>query len=330
MTKQQGDAVVAGAVNGEGALTLSVTRTGEATTLSQIMRLVEEAQASRSRFQVLADRAAYWLVIIAIGASLPTVVAWGFLGSDGITFAVARAVTVLVIACPHALGLAIPLVTMNATSVSAKNGILVRNREASNGDGTSALSLWTRPARSQRADSLWPRSPVMASVKLKPSILAAGVERASEHPLAKAIVDSATDRRLTVAHASGVVAVPGQGLEGKIDGRTVRVGRPEWAAELGVEVPPPLSQALDRADRRGESAVVLMDEGRAVAVLAMARQDPGHGHRHDRAVARAWSDAGDDARATPRPSPPPWPPNSASTATTPVCCPKTRPVSYES
>ena len=124
--KTAGDEVVAGAVNGEGALTVIITRTGDETTLSQIMRLVEEAQASRSRFQVLADRAAYWLTIIAVGVSLPTLGGWLLFGSSGATFAVARAVTVLVIACPHALGLAIPLVNVNATALSARNGILVR------------------------------------------------------------------------------------------------------------------------------------------------------------------------------------------------------------
>ena len=270
VTKQLNDEVVAGSVNGEGALTLTVIRTGEATTLSQIMRLVEEAQASRSRFQVLADRAAYWLVIIAIGVSLPTVIAWGLLGSAGITFAVARAVTVLVIACPHALGLAIPLVTMNATSISAKNGILVRNREAFERgwnirfvalDKTGTLTEGRFVISQVTADGL---------EEAEGLSMAAAVERASEHPLAVAIVDAAAARGLTVAHGPNVIAVPGQGLEGKIDGKFVRVGRPEWAAELGVEVALPLRKALERADQRGESAVVVMDEQRAVAVLALA------------------------------------------------------------
>ena len=270
VTKQLGEEVVAGSVNGEGALTLTVTRTGEATTLSQIMRLVEEAQASRSGFQVLADRAAYWLVIIAIGVSLPTVLAWGLLGASGITFAVARAVTVLVIACPHALGLAIPLVTMNATAISAKNGILVRNREAFERgwnigfvamDKTGTLTEGRFVVAQVTADGLGEAEALM---------LAAGVERASEHPLATAIVEAATERGLTVVPGSGVTAVPGQGLEGKIDGKLVRVGRPEWAAELDVDVTPTLREALQRADQRGESAVVVMDDERAVAVLAMA------------------------------------------------------------
>ncbi len=270
VTKQKGDEVVAGAVNGEGALTLTVTRTGEATTLSQIMRLVEEAQASRSRFQVLADRAAFWLVIVAVGVAVPTFLAWGLFGAAGISFAVARTVTVLVIACPHALGLAIPLVTTNATSISAKNGILVRNREAfERGWNIGFVAL-------DKTGTLTEGRFVVAQVttdglsESEGLALAAGVERSSEHPLATAIVDEATGRGLTVAHGAEIAAVPGQGLEGTIDGRVVRVGRPEWAADLGVEMTPTLEESLKSADQRGESAVVVMADGRAVAVLSLA------------------------------------------------------------
>jgi P-type Cu2+ transporter len=130
VVKKISDEVVAGAVNGEGALTIKVTRTGDRTTLSQIMRLVEEAQASKSQYQTLADRLAYWLTLIAIGVSTLTFIVWLSIGTGGLTFAINRAVTVLVITCPHALGLAIPLVTINATAMAAKNGILVRDRAA--------------------------------------------------------------------------------------------------------------------------------------------------------------------------------------------------------
>ena len=270
VTKQQGDEVVAGAVNGEGALTLTVTRTGDATTLSQIMRLVEEAQASRSRFQVLADRAAFWLVIVAVGVAVPTFLAWALFGAAGISFAVARTVTVLVIACPHALGLAIPLVTTNATSISAKNGILVRNREAfERGWNIGFVAL-------DKTGTLTEGRFVVSQVttdglnEAEALALAAGVERSSEHPLAAAIVDEATERGLTVAHGAEIAAVPGQGLEGKIDGRIVRVGRPEWAADMGVEMTPTLEESLKSADKRGESAVVVMADERAVAVLSLA------------------------------------------------------------
>lgn len=270
VTKQPGDEVVAGAVNGEGALTLSVTRTGEATTLSQIMRLVEEAQASRSRFQVLADRAAFWLVILAIGVSLPTLIAWGLLGSAGITFAVARTVTVLVIACPHALGLAIPLVTMNATSVSAKNGILVRNREAFERGWNIGFVAMDKTGTVTEGRFVVAKVTAARLSEAEALTLAAGLERASEHPLAKAIVTAATESGLTVAHGSEVTAMPGQGLEGMIDGRLVRVGRPEWAADLDVEMTTPLREALQEADQRGESAVVVMDDEHAIAVVALA------------------------------------------------------------
>ena len=270
VTKQEGDEVVAGAVNGEGALTLTVTRTGEATTLSQIMRLVAEAQASRSRFQVLADRAAFWLVIIAIGVAVPTFVAWGLIGAAGISFAVARTVTVLVIACPHALGLAIPLVTTNATAVSAKNGILVRNREAFERGWNIAFVALDKTGTLTEGRFVVAQITTEGVSESEALVLAAGLERSSEHPLATAIVDAATDRELAVAHGSEVKAVPGQGLEGKIDGRLVRVGRPEWTADLGVEVAPSLREALQRADQRGESAVAVMTDHRAVAVMALA------------------------------------------------------------
>jgi len=268
--KNAGDEVIAGAVNGEGALTVRVTRTGDATTLSQILRLVEEAQASRSRFQVLADRAAYWLTIVAVGVSVPTFVVWAVFGTSGITFAVARAVTVLVIACPHALGLAIPLVNMNATGISARNGILVRNREAFERgrnirvvafDKTGTLTEGRFAVSAVTTDGLQ-RDAVLA--------LAAGLERASEHPLATAIVEAAGEANATATGAVSVTAVPGHGLRGTINGRALRIGRPEWAIELGIEFSPPLDEALSIADRRAESAVVLMGDDTVLGVIAVA------------------------------------------------------------
>ena len=268
--KRLGDEVIAGAVNGEGSLSVTVTRTGDATTLSQIMRLVDEAQASRSRFQVLADRSAYWLVIIAVGVSVPTFVYWALFGAEGITFAMARAVTVLVIACPHALGLAVPLVNVNATALSARNGILVRNREAFERgrnirfvafDKTGTLTEGRFVVSNVAGDGADPEHALS---------MAAALERASEHPLAAAIVEAAGDAGIAVTIAASVTAVPGQGVEGKIDGRLLRVGRPEWAADLGVEMAEGLAQALAAADGRGESAVVLMDDRQALAVLSLA------------------------------------------------------------
>ena len=178
--------------------------------------------------------------------------------------------TVLVIACPHALGLAIPLVTMNATSVAARNGILVRNREAfERGWNIGFVAL-------NKTGTLTEGRFVVAQItadgldESEALSLAAAVERAYEHPLATAIVDTAAERGIAVSQGSEVTAVPGQGLEGTVEGHTVRVGRPEWAVQLDVHMTPILEEALDRADERGESAVVVMSDGRAVAVLALA------------------------------------------------------------
>ena len=265
-----GDEVIAGAVNGDGALTVEISRTGDATTLSQIMRLVEEAQNSRSRFQALADRAAYWLTIIAIGVSAPTFLAWLVFGGGGITFAVARTVTVLVIACPHALGLAIPLVNMNATAVSARNGILVRNREAFERgrniefvafDKTGTLTEGRFVVTSVATDGLTPDEALAE---------AAALERASEHPLAQAVLDAAEEAGVDALGAEEVSAVPGYGVEGSVDGRRLRIGRPEWLAEMEIIPGPAISEALAAADRRGESAVVLLTERKALAVIVMA------------------------------------------------------------
>lgn len=268
--KIEGDEVVSGAVNGEGALTVTVTRTGDDTTLSQIMRLVADAQASRSRFQVLADRAAFWLTIIAIGVATPTLVAWLVFGTSGVTFAVARAVTVLVIACPHALGLAIPLVNVNATAISARNGILVRNREAFERGRSIRFVAFDKTGTLTEGKFVVARTTADGIDEGEAISMAAAIEASSEHPLAAAIVADAERRGVPRLAGSDVVAVPGQGLEGQVNGRRIRVGRPEWTDQLGVEVSAPLRHALQVADDRGESAVILMDGSHALAVMALA------------------------------------------------------------
>ena len=266
VTKQIGDEVVAGAVNGEGALTAEVTRVGDDTALSQIMRLVEEAQASRSRFQVLADQAAKWLTFVAIGVAVPTLAAWLAFGSEGTSFAVARAVTVLVIACPHALGLAIPLVNMNATSVSAKNGILVRNREAFERGRSIKYVAMDKTGTLTEGRFVVSSVTAVGMTQAEALDITAALEQLSEHPLAAAVVSAAdgTDRR-----ATDVSAIPGHGLEGSVDGRAWRVGRPEWAMELGLAIDPAAQEALDAADERGSSAVVLMNNEQVSAVITL-------------------------------------------------------------
>src|SRR5690606_15559358 len=267
--KEEGSEVVAGAVNGEGALTVEIARTGGETTLSQIQRLVEEAQASRSRFQNLADRAAGWLFYIAVAAGAITFVAW-LAASGDLQQAIARTVTVLVIACPHALGLAIPLVTVNATAMSAANGILVRDREAFERardigivafDKTGTLTEGRFGVASVHAEGVGAREALA---------LAAALETRSEHPLARAVVEEASARGLDLPRAEAFEVVAGMGVRGRVEGVTYGVGRPEWAQEQGLGFPEGLRRALAAAEGRAESAVVLVDEERVLALVGLA------------------------------------------------------------
>jgi Cu2+-exporting ATPase len=257
--KEEGNEVVAGAVNGEGALTVEITRTGDETTLNQVMRLVDEAQRSRSRFQGLADRAAGWLAYIAVAVGLITFATW--LGVSGdVTFAMTLAVTVLVIACPHALGLAIPLVTVNATTVSAKNGILVRNREAF--ERARELKFVALDKTGTLTEGRFGVTDVMTEDfdQEEAYRLALGLEAKSEHPLAQAIVRSGEGKK--AAKVEDFTVVAGTGVEGQIEGITYRMGRPEWASELELAFPEELQEELTRAEDRGESVVALMDKER--------------------------------------------------------------------
>jgi Cu2+-exporting ATPase len=269
VTKARGDEVVAGSVNGEGALTVEVTRTGDETTLSQIQRLVEEAQSSRSRFQNLADRAAGWLFYIATATGAVTLVVW-LIASDDLQFAIARTVAVLVIACPHALGLAIPLVTVNATTMSARNGILVRNREGFERarnlkivafDKTGTLTEGAFGVRAITTNGL---------SGSKALTLAAALEQRSEHPLAAAIVEEAKQRNVNPSPVEQFEVIAGQGVTGRVDNQRYWLGRAEWLTEQGIDLNNELQQGLAEAEGRGESVIVLFDDTRGLAVFALA------------------------------------------------------------
>ncbi|HEX5631542.1 MAG TPA: heavy metal translocating P-type ATPase [Acidimicrobiia bacterium] len=267
--KTPGSEIVAGSVNGEGALISTVVRTGGDTTLRQIMRLVADAQASRSRFQALADRAARVLTIVAIAVAVPTLGGWLVWSDRGADFAFARAVTVLVIACPHALGLAIPLVTTNATTLSARHGILVRNREAFERGRSIRLVAFDKTGTLTEGRFEVGTITSEGVPEAKALEIAAVLEQSSEHPLAAAIVTAASDRGVALAAAGAVTAVPGKGITGSVAGTTYRIGKPEWATESGLAIPDPLQGALTAAGERGDSAVLLFDEERALAVFAL-------------------------------------------------------------
>ena len=210
--KAPGDEVIAGTVNGAGSLRVAVTGTGEQTALAGIMRLVEQAQTSRSRAQALADRAAFWLTIVAIVAGAVTFVAWLALRGDP-AFAVERLVTVLVIACPHALGLAVPLVIAISTTLGARSGLLVRDRRGLEEARNLTAMVFDKTGTLTRGEFgvVGIATPRRASTEQEALRLAAAVERDSEHTIAQGIVRRAEERGIVAAAGHGFRAIPGRG-----------------------------------------------------------------------------------------------------------------------
>jgi Cu2+-exporting ATPase len=268
--KKPGDGVIAGTVNGDGALRVEVTRIGDRTALAGIMRLVSQAQQSRSRTQALADRAAYYLTIIAVVSAIVTAVVWAMRSAPA-AFIVERVVTVLVIACPHALGLAVPLVVAISTTVGARNGLLVRNRRGLEEarrvktvvfDKTGTLTLGEH-----RIVAMATAGDVAHSNALR---LAAAVERDAEHHIARAIVRSAEDHELTIPRASDVQAIPGFGVEAVVGGRRLAVGGPNLLQRLGIEPDRTLTNFTSEAAARGQGTVYLIEAPHALAAFTVA------------------------------------------------------------
>ncbi|MGE5803017.1 MAG: copper-translocating P-type ATPase [Gemmatimonadota bacterium] len=267
--KRAGDAVIAGTINGEGSLRVEVTGTGEDTKLSKIMRLVAEAQRSKSRAQVLADRAAQMLTGVAIAAALLTMVVWQLLGAP-VDFSIVRVVTVLVIACPHALGLAVPLVVAISTTLGARAGLLVRDRRGLEEarlvdtvifDKTGTLTLGEFRVVDVAADGMQPDDALR---------IAAAVERDSEHPIARGIVKTAVERRLQVPQVHSFRALPGKGVAATVEGIEYRLGGPALLKAEGARVPPALAEKASAAAHRAQSAIYLVRNGAAIAVFGVA------------------------------------------------------------
>jgi P-type Cu2+ transporter len=233
--KHEGEKVIAGTVNGQGSLRVEVTGSGDKTALAGIMRLVAQAQGSRSRAQALADRAAFYLTLVALGAGALTFAAWLAVGAT-LDFTITRLVTVLVIACPHALGLAVPLVVAISTTMGARNGLLVRDRrgleEARNLNVVVFDKTGTLTLGEHRVVETVPSGDITEDDALR---LAAAVERDSEHPIAQALLKSAQDRSVQVPHAGGFQAIAGHGVEAEVEGRSLKVGGPALLRKLGIE-----------------------------------------------------------------------------------------------
>jgi len=268
VTKEPSDKVVAGTVAAGGSLRVRVTAVGEQTALSGIMRLVAEAQASQSRAQVLADRAAALLFFVALGAGIITLGVWIALGQP--EEALIRTATVLVIACPHALGLAIPLVIAISTTLGARNGLLVKDRLALERARDLQVVIFDKTGTLTRGE------PALAAVAATPGVdegqllaWAAGVEADSEHPLARAIVRGAQERGVAAEQASGFENLAGRGARATVGGREVHVGGPRLLADLGAEVPAQLHAVIEPWAAEGRTVLHVVADGRVLGAVAV-------------------------------------------------------------
>ncbi len=270
--KAEGDPVIGGTINsGRGSLRVEVSAVGDDTALSGIMALVAQAQASKSKTQLLADRAASFLFYTALAAAAIAAVGWTifFGGPDPRTVAVV--VTVLVIACPHALGLAIPLVVANTTEIAAKNGTLIRNREAI--DTAKDLDIIMFDKTGTLTEGRIGVVEIATVDGMSPGDalgMAAAVEGDSEHPVARAILQAAADRSVAVPEVSNFEILKGRGVKGVIGGSTVYVGGPRLIEFLELVTSDVLADFASRAGDRGESVVYVVSDDAVVAAIALS------------------------------------------------------------
>ena len=272
--KEKDSRVIAGTINGDGSLRVKVVATGEKTALAGIMHLVDEAQKSKSNTQILADKAAGWLFYVALGTAVITTIAWTIAVGFNVEV-VARVATVLVIACPHALGLAVPLVVAITTSIGANNGILVRDRLALEKARQINMIVF------DKTGTLTEGKFGVVGIKTIDTItedealaLTAAIEGDSEHTIARGIRKSAEERDLSKPDISDFEAIKGRGVQAQFDGNTVFVGGPRLLEMLEIQLPESLAQFEQQASQKGQSVVNLVKDGpkgkQVLAAFALA------------------------------------------------------------
>ena len=268
VSKGPGDNVTGGSINGEGSLVAEVKKTGKETYLAQVVELVRKAQESRSRAQDLANRAAFYLVVIALSVGLITLIAWLLLG-QGLGFAIERAATVMVIACPHALGLAVPLVVAVSTALAAQSGLLIRERQAfERAKDVQAVVFDKTGTLTEGRFGVTDLLPLGAIADpLEVLRLTASLEANSEHPIARGIVRSAEEKGLNLVPVSGFHAIPGKGIEGYADDAFLKVVSPGYLKEVGTE---PADERVEQLKQQGKTVVFLLRDDTPIGVVALA------------------------------------------------------------
>ena len=273
VSKGEGDDVIGGSINGEGSIKIEVEKIGDETFLSQIVKLVKEAQESKSKTQNLANQAAFWLTIVAITAGALTMFVWLMFTGESFNFALARTVTVMVIACPHALGLAVPLVVAISTALSAKSGLLIRNRNAFEQarniqaiifDKTGTLTKGEFGVTETISFDINPASPAGGYDEKEILKYAAALESESEHPIANGIVKSSQEKYDLKEFNS----IPGKGAEGKVKGKIVKVVSPGYLEENKIEIQQ--KDKIEKLSAQGKTVVFVLIDNKLTGAIALA------------------------------------------------------------
>lgn len=264
--KGKGDEVIGGSVNGDGILKFKMSHVGDETFLSQVIRLVRDAQASKSNTQRLADRAAKWLFYIALVTGIITFVSWMAIEGN-LNFAVTRAVTVIIICCPHALGLAMPLVTSVSTSLAAKNGLLIRNRAAF--ENARNLDTVVFDKTGTLTEGSFGVTDIQADCVSQDELLAiaASVEANSEHPIARGIVEAGKGRKLAALRVTDYQNLTGEGLRASVDGRPVKIVSPGYLKREGIAFD---EKTYSHLAKEGKTVVFILRGSKLLGFIALS------------------------------------------------------------
>jgi Cu2+-exporting ATPase len=266
VSKGEGNGVIGGSINGEGSIKIEVEKIGDETFLSQVVKMVKEAQESKSKTQNFANKAAFWLTIIAITAGAITMFVWLVFTGQSLNFALSRTVTVMVITCPHALGLAIPLVVAVSTALSAKSGLLIRNRTAFEQARNIQAIIFDKTGTLTKGEFGVTETISFNDNYSEKEILkyAASVESESEHPIANGIVNSSKDKYEIKEFNS----IPGMGTEGKVNGKEVKVVSPGYLEENKIEIKE--KEKIEKLSAQGKTVVFVLMENKLAGAIALA------------------------------------------------------------
>jgi len=265
VSKKTGSKVIGGSINGEGAVTVEIKKIGKDSFLSQVIDLVRQAQESKSKTQDLANRAALWLTIIALGSGAITIFVWLAVMQKEFAFALERAVTVMVITCPHALGLAVPLVVAVSSALSAKNGLLIRNRAAFERARNIQAILFDKTGTLTQGKFGITDTVLLSDAMTKEELLkyAASVETNSEHPIAQGIALSAKEK----FHVEGFKAITGKGAIGRVNGKEVKVVSPGYLRENNLTFD---NKKIEEISSQGKTVVFVIIDGQLIGAIALA------------------------------------------------------------